>query len=54
MIEVTGLVKRYGKAVAVDGLTFTVHPGRVTGFLGPNGAGKPDERFRQIYYLRLT
>ncbi|MGW0662267.1 ABC transporter ATP-binding protein [Streptodolium elevatio] len=40
MIKVTGLVKRYGKAVAVDGLTFCVRPGRVTGFLGPNGAGK--------------
>ncbi|MFC9977855.1 ABC transporter ATP-binding protein [Spirillospora sp. NPDC127200] len=40
MIEVTGLVKRYGKSTAVDGLTFTVRPGRVTGFLGPNGAGK--------------
>ncbi|MDP9868455.1 MULTISPECIES: ABC transporter ATP-binding protein [Streptosporangium] len=40
MIEVTGLVKRYGRAAAVDGLTFTVRPGRVTGFLGPNGAGK--------------
>lgn len=40
MIEVTNLVKRYGKATAVDGLTFTVCPGRVTGFLGPNGAGK--------------
>ncbi|WP_031164472.1 ABC transporter ATP-binding protein [Streptosporangium roseum] len=40
MIEVTGLIKRYGRAAAVDGLTFTVRPGRVTGFLGPNGAGK--------------
>ena len=40
MIEVTGLVKRYGGAGAVDGLTFAVRPGRVTGFLGPNGAGK--------------
>lgn len=40
MIEITGLVKRYGRTVAVDGLTFTVQPGRVTGFLGPNGAGK--------------
>ncbi|CUU57977.1 ABC-2 type transport system ATP-binding protein [Parafrankia irregularis] len=40
MIEVTGLVKRYGAVAAVDGLTFTVQPGRVTGFLGPNGAGK--------------
>jgi ABC-2 type transport system ATP-binding protein len=40
MIEATGLTKRYGDKTAVDGLTFTVHPGRVTGFLGPNGAGK--------------
>ena len=40
MIEVYELTKRYGRAVAVDGLSFTVHPGRVTGFLGPNGAGK--------------
>jgi ABC-2 type transport system ATP-binding protein len=40
MIEVHELAKRYGGTVAVDGLSFTVHPGRVTGFLGPNGAGK--------------
>ncbi len=40
MIEAQGLTKRYGKTTAVDGVTFTVHPGRVTGFLGPNGAGK--------------
>ncbi|WP_214416589.1 ABC transporter ATP-binding protein [Sphaerisporangium fuscum] len=40
MIEVRNLTKRYGQAVAVDGLSFTVRPGRVTGFLGPNGAGK--------------
>jgi ABC-2 type transport system ATP-binding protein len=40
MIEVRGLTKRYGDKVAVDGLTFTVRPGVVTGFLGPNGAGK--------------
>ncbi|OLF06872.1 multidrug ABC transporter ATP-binding protein [Actinophytocola xinjiangensis] len=39
-IEATGLTKRYGDRLAVDGLTFTVEPGRVTGFLGPNGAGK--------------
>ncbi|HET6907958.1 MAG TPA: ATP-binding cassette domain-containing protein [Mycobacteriales bacterium] len=39
-IEVQGLCKRYGEALAVDDLTFTVRPGRVTGFLGPNGAGK--------------
>ena len=40
MIQVEGLTKRYGDVVAVDDLTFDVHPGRVTGFLGPNGAGK--------------
>jgi ABC-2 type transport system ATP-binding protein len=40
MIEAQGLTKRYGDKVAVDGLTFTVRPGLVTGFLGPNGAGK--------------
>ena len=40
MIEAHGLTKRYGDKLAVDGLTFTVRPGVVTGFLGPNGAGK--------------
>ena len=40
MIEVRGLSKRYGPIVAVDGLSFDVRPGVVTGFLGPNGAGK--------------
>ncbi len=40
MIKVDGLVKRYGEKTAVNGLTFTVRPGVVTGFLGPNGAGK--------------
>ncbi|GAA0957301.1 ABC transporter ATP-binding protein [Virgisporangium aurantiacum] len=40
MIEVHDLTKRYGDRTAVDGLTFTVKPGIVTGFLGPNGAGK--------------
>jgi ABC-2 type transport system ATP-binding protein len=40
MIEVHDLTKRYGKKLAVDHLTFSVAPGRVTGFLGPNGAGK--------------
>jgi ABC-2 type transport system ATP-binding protein len=34
------LTKRYGEVVAVDGLTFTLQAGTVTGFLGPNGAGK--------------
>ncbi|MGW0775998.1 ABC transporter ATP-binding protein [Streptomyces sp. NPDC002835] len=40
MIEVRQLTKRYGATVALDGLSFRVEPGRVTGFLGPNGAGK--------------
>ncbi|HEX4110867.1 MAG TPA: ATP-binding cassette domain-containing protein [Solirubrobacteraceae bacterium] len=39
-IEVFGLRKRFGSAQALDGMTFTVRPGRVTGFVGPNGAGK--------------
>jgi ABC-2 type transport system ATP-binding protein len=39
-IEVAGLRKRYGSALALDGMTFTVEPGQVTGFVGPNGAGK--------------
>jgi ABC-2 type transport system ATP-binding protein len=40
MIEAIGLTKRYGEKTAVDGISFTVKPGLVTGFLGPNGAGK--------------
>jgi ABC-2 type transport system ATP-binding protein len=40
MIEAHGLTKDYGSKRAVDGLSFTVHPGMVTGFLGPNGSGK--------------
>lgn len=40
MIEARALTKRYGEKLAVDSLTFTVHPGVVTGFLGPNGSGK--------------
>jgi ABC-2 type transport system ATP-binding protein len=39
-IEVTGLRKRFGPTLALDGMTFTVSPGQVTGFVGPNGAGK--------------
>jgi len=39
-IEVRGLRKRFGPTVALDGMTFTVQPGQVTGFVGPNGAGK--------------
>ncbi len=39
-ISIEGLTKRFGTLTAVDGLTFDVAPGRVTGFLGPNGSGK--------------
>lgn len=39
-IEISGLVKRFGKTVALDGLDLTVSPGEVHGFLGPNGSGK--------------
>ena len=40
VVTVRSLTKRYGEVVAVDDLTFSLHPGTVTGFLGPNGAGK--------------
>jgi ABC-2 type transport system ATP-binding protein len=40
MIEARGLTKRYGDTLAVDNLSFSVEPGKITGFLGPNGAGK--------------
>jgi ABC-2 type transport system ATP-binding protein len=39
-IEVAGLRKRFGPTLALDGMTFTVSPGQITGFIGPNGAGK--------------
>ncbi len=39
-IEVIDVRKRFGPTIALDGMTFTVAPGRVTGFVGPNGAGK--------------
>jgi ABC-2 type transport system ATP-binding protein len=40
VIEIDGLTRHYRSRVAVDDLTVTIHPGRVTGFLGPNGSGK--------------
>jgi ABC-2 type transport system ATP-binding protein len=40
MIEVRNLTKRFGRILAVDGVSFDVERGRVTGFVGPNGAGK--------------
>ncbi len=39
-IEVSGLRKRFGPVLALDGMSFAVQPGQVTGFVGPNGAGK--------------
>ena len=39
-IQISDLRKRFGPTTAVDGLSFTVSPGQVTGFVGPNGAGK--------------
>ncbi|WP_433515775.1 ATP-binding cassette domain-containing protein [Nonomuraea sp. CA-143628] len=39
-IEVAGLRKRFGPTMALDGMSFTVLPGQVTGFVGPNGSGK--------------
>ncbi len=40
VVQVSGLTKRFAGVLAVDDVSFTVRPGRVTGFLGPNGAGK--------------
>src|ERR671938_307532 len=40
MIRIKNLTKQYGTTLAVDDVSFTASPGRVTGFLGPNGAGK--------------
>jgi ABC-2 type transport system ATP-binding protein len=40
-IDVIGLRKRFGPTLALDGMSFAVGPGQVTGFIGPNGAGKP-------------
>jgi ABC-2 type transport system ATP-binding protein len=42
MIEARGLTKRYGDTLAVDNLSFSVEPGRITGFLGPNGVSHHD------------
>jgi ABC-2 type transport system ATP-binding protein len=54
VIEVEGLTKRYGKILAVDGLSFRAEPGRVTGFLGPNGAGKTTTLRALVGLLRPT
>ena len=54
MIELQHLTKRYGATTAVDDLTVTVPPGRVTGFLGPNGAGKSTTMRRVVGLDRPT
>ncbi|MEE6308115.1 ATP-binding cassette domain-containing protein [Plantactinospora veratri] len=54
MIEVRKLTKRYGSKLAVDGLSFEVAPGRVTGFLGPNGAGKSTTMCALLGLVRPT
>lgn len=54
MIEVKGLVKRYGKKTAVDNLDFTIGDGGVYGFLGPNGAGKSTTMNILTGYLQAT
>jgi ABC-2 type transport system ATP-binding protein len=54
VIEVEDLTKRYGKILAVDGLSFRAEPGRVTGFLGPNGAGKTTTLRVLVSLLRPT
>jgi ABC-type branched-subunit amino acid transport system ATPase component len=48
-VEVTGLRKRFGPTIALDGMTFTVSPGQVTGFVGPNGAGKANIGLRHFF-----
>ena len=54
MIEVHGLVKRYGSRLAVDHLSFTVPDGQIFGFLGPNGAGKSTTMNLMTGYLGPT
>ena len=40
MLEVRGLIKRYNRIPAVDGVSFSIRPGEILGYVGPNGAGK--------------
>jgi len=54
VIEVKNLVKRYGKHMAVDHLSFTVEKGQIYGFLGPNGAGKSTTMNIMTGYLGAT
>lgn len=54
MIEVKNLVKRYGRHLAVDGLSFQVEEGQIYGFLGPNGAGKSTTMNIMTGYIGAT
>ncbi len=51
-IEATGLVKRFGKTTALDGVDLVARQGRVLGVLGPNGAGKPVTELRHSLLAR--
>ncbi len=54
MITVDGVTRRYGAFTAVDDVSFTARPGRVTGFLGPNGAGKSTTMRIMVGLTRAT
>lgn len=54
MISINRLTKKYGRTLAVDDVTFTAAPGRVTGFLGPNGAGKSTTMRMMVGLTRPT
>jgi len=54
MITIEHITKRYGDFTAVDDVTFTAQPGRVTGFLGPNGAGKSTSMRIMVGLTRAT
>ena len=54
LIEVTHLVKKYGKHIAVNDLSFTAKKGEILGFLGPNGAGKSTTMNMLTGYLSST
>ena len=54
MITVEGVTRKYGSFTAVDDVSFTAQPGRVTGFLGPNGAGKSTTMRIMVGLTRAT